>query len=161
MQLSENLSQELAQWYTREAGQNRGLNAPGLYETALSDQQRRTRDAMVSTFLAQRREEIYQEVQPRLHAPDLVDVTPPPVSTETDVASKYHPRGLAPLPAAPAARSGAAATAQIEAGKRTLADEQGVQGAMRAGHVVAGADVQSEVTTGLNHQFFSDPDLRK
>ena len=161
MQLSENLSQELAQWYTREAAQNRGLNAPGLYETALSDQQRRTRDTMVSTFLAQRRQEIYQQVEPRLHEPNLVDVTPPPVSTEADVAARYHPHGLASLPAAPAARSGAAATTQIADGKRTLADEQAVQGSMRTGHVVAGADVQSEVSTDLNRGFYVDPSLRK
>ncbi len=161
MQLSENLSQELAQWYTREAGQNRGLNAPGLYETALSDQQRRTRDAMVSTFLAQRRQEIYQEVEPRLRAPDLVDVTPPPIATEADVAGKYHPHGVETLPSAPPAPSGGAATTQISEGKRTLADEQGAQGVMRAGHVIAGADVQSEVSTDLNRNFFVDPKLRK
>ena len=161
MQMSENLSQELAQWYTKEAAQNRGLNAPGLYETALSDQQRRTRDTIVSTFLAERRQEIYQEVEPRLRAPDLVQVAPPPVATEADIAGKYHPHSVAGLPAGPAAPNGSAATDRIAAGKRTLADEQGVQGAMRAGHVAAGADVQSDVNTGLNHGFFVDPALRK
>ena len=161
MQMSENLSQELAQWYTKEAAQNRGLNAPGLYETALSDQQRRTRDAMVSTFLAERRQEIFQEVAPRLHAPDLVQVARPPVATEADVAGKYHPHGLASLPVGPGAPNGASATSQIEAGKKTLADEKGAQGVMRAGHVAAGAGVQSEVSTDLNRGFFVDPALRK
>ncbi|TVV76926.1 conjugal transfer protein TraG N-terminal domain-containing protein [Sphingomonas solaris] len=161
MQMSENLSQELAQWYSREASENRGLNAPGLYETALSDQQRRTRDTMISTFLAERRQAIFDEVAPRLHEPDLVTIPAVPVATAADVNAKYHPHGLSAVPSLAGPGDGSAVVQRVEGGTATLAADQETKQAMRAGSVVAGSDVTAEVGRGTNKEFFTNPELRK
>ncbi|RYF15802.1 MAG: hypothetical protein EOO77_12995 [Oxalobacteraceae bacterium] len=161
LQMSENLSQELAQWYAGEAATKPGLNAPGLHQTTFTDQERRTRDAMISQFLSQRRQAIYDEVAPSLHQPDLVHVAAPPVATDADVTARYHPHGLSALPSAPAMPDGSAASERVSSGKDTLTAEQGAQGVMRAGAVQAGSQVQSGVNKDLNRQFFTDPSLRK
>src|SRR3546814_18702570 len=50
MQLSENLSQELAQWYRNEQVQNRGLDAPELLETVVSPQPRAVRQEVIDRW---------------------------------------------------------------------------------------------------------------
>ncbi len=161
LQMSENLSQELAQWYAGEAATKPGLNAPGLHQTTFTDQERRTRDAMISQFLTQRRQAIYDEVAPSLRQPDLVHVAAPPVATDADVTARYHPHGLSALPSAAAMPDGSAARDRISSGKDTLTAERDVQGVMRSGAVQAGSQVQSDVDKDLNRQFFIDPSLRK
>src|SRR3546814_9195093 len=50
MQLSENLSQELAQWYRTEQAENPGLDAPELGATVVSLQQRLVRQEMIERW---------------------------------------------------------------------------------------------------------------
>src|SRR3546814_12411897 len=50
MQLSENLSQELAQWYRTEQAENPGLDAPELWATVVSLQQRLVRQEMIERW---------------------------------------------------------------------------------------------------------------
>lgn len=161
LQMSENLSQELAQWYAGERSSKLGLNAPELHQTTFTDQERSTRDGMIAQFLTQRRQAIYNEVAPQLHEPDLVKVSPPPVSTDADVTARYHPHGLSALPSAPAMPDGSAARDRVASGKDALTAEQEAQGVMRSGAVQAGSQVQSDVNKDLNRQFFTDPSLRK
>ncbi|MCK5922733.1 MAG: hypothetical protein KAG66_17455, partial [Methylococcales bacterium] len=71
MQMSENMSQQLAEWYRREAASNPGLNAPGLHEVSMSEHQREVRAGLIAKFLEERREAIYDEVAPFLKEPDL------------------------------------------------------------------------------------------
>ncbi len=161
MQISENLSQELADWYRREAAEHPGLNAPGLHDVSLSAQQRQTRDSMVATFLAERRQDIYDEVAPRLVPPDLVHVTPPPVATADDVRGQYHPRPLGGVPSLAAPGDGSPVAARIEDGKAELAAQTEARRVLRSGSVAAGAGVQAEVNDAMNKGFFVDPELRK
>ncbi|RYE96209.1 MAG: conjugal transfer protein TraG, partial [Oxalobacteraceae bacterium] len=149
LQMSENLSQELAQWYAGERSSKLGLNAPELHQTTFTDQERITRDGMIAQFLTQRRQAIYNEVAPQLHEPDLVKVAAPPVSTDADVTARYHPHGLSALPSAPAMPDGSAARDRVSSGKDTLAAEQEAQGVMRSGAVQAGSQVQSDVNKDL------------
>ncbi|MBB3694931.1 conjugal transfer protein TraG N-terminal domain-containing protein [Sphingomonas sp. BK580] len=161
LQMSENLSQEFSQWYTRMAAEKPGLNAPSLHQATFTQQERLTRDGMLATFLAQKKQEIYDQVAPSLHQPDLVQVAPPPVSSDADVIARHHPKGLASLPAAPTLPSGEQARERVRTGKAALQSEQDAQGVMRQGAVQAGSQVQSEVNKDLNRQFFTDPTRRE
>lgn len=161
LRMSENLSQELSQWYARESSAKPGLNAPGLHQTTFTDQERQTRDGMISTFLAERRQAIYNQVADKIHEPDLVSVAGPSVSSDADVVAKYHPHGLNSLPAGPVIPDGSAARDRVADGKASLAADQEAHAGLRAGAVQAGAGVQSEVNKDMNLGFFKDPSLRK
>ena len=161
MQMSENMSQELAQWYAAEQARRPGLNAPGLHEVAVTDQQRQTRDTMISTFLAERRNAIYNEVAPRLHSPDLVDVSGPSVASASDVRAHYHNRGVGSVPALATAGNGSSVVARIEDGKAEVDATTSAKRANHTGSVVAGSDLRGEVDTSLNKGFFKDPKLRE
>ncbi|MDR6789227.1 conjugal transfer mating pair stabilization protein TraG [Sphingomonas sp. BE138] len=161
MQMSENMSQELAQWYAKEQAEKPALNAPGLHETAVSDQQRVTRDQMVSRFLEQKRQDIYNGVAPRLHEPDLVDVPKVPVSTAADVEARYHPTGLRAVPTVGGSGDGSATVAQIDAQTAAIKADQDAKKVIRAGAVEAGSAVRGEVDEAMRKGFFTDPELRK
>lgn len=161
LQMSENLSQEFSQWYTRMAAEKTGLNAPSLHQATFTQQERLVRDGLLTAFLAQKKQEIYDQVAPSLHKPDLVQVAPPSVSSDADVIARHHPRGLTSLPAAPALPSGEEARERVRTGKAALQSEQDAQGVMRQGAVQAGSQVQSEVNKELNRQFFTDPTKRE
>jgi len=159
--MSENLSQELAQWYTSEASANRGLNAPGLHETALTEQQRRTRDTLVDKFLQERRQHIYDEVKGDLAPPDLVTVNAPEIAGPGAIDAMYHPQGLRSIGSAPRGGSTIDAEQIIQTGQGEIADAKAVSNASRIGHVQGAATLQGEVDTSLNKGFFVDPNLRK
>ncbi|MBB3349535.1 conjugal transfer protein TraG N-terminal domain-containing protein [Sphingomonas sp. BK069] len=160
LQMSENLSQEFSQWYTQMAAEKKGLNAPSLHQPTFTQQERLTRDGMLATFLAQKKQEIYDQIGPSLHQPDLVEVAPPPVSSEADVVGRYHPHGLAPLPSGPAIPDGTDVRERIASGKVQLDSERDAKVSVRAGHVQAGSQVQSETNRDLNRGFFTDPSKR-
>lgn len=161
MQMSENMSQELAQWYAKEQAEKPALNAPGLHETAVSDQQRVTRDQMVSRFLEQKRQDIYNGVAPRLHEPDLVDVPKVPVSSAADVEARYHPTGLRAVPTVGVSGDGSATVAQIDTQTAAIKADQDAKRVIRAGAVEAGSAVRGEVDEAMRKGFFTDPELRK
>lgn len=161
MQMSENMSQELAQWYAKEQAEKPALNAPGLHETAVSDQQRITRDQMVSRFLEHKWQDIYNGVAPRLHEPDLVEVPKVPVSSAADVEARYHPTGLRKVPTVGGPGDGSATVAQIDEQTAAIKADQDAKGVIRAGAVQAGSAVRGEVDEAMRKGFFTDPDLRK
>src|SRR3546814_4983602 len=82
MQFSENLSQDLAQWYRHQQVANPGLDAPELWATDLTDQQRAVRQEMITRWMDEKQASIRSEIEGRLHAPDLVDVHHPSVRSE-------------------------------------------------------------------------------
>jgi len=161
MQLSENMSQELAQWYAKEQSEKPALNAPGLHETAVSDQQRATRDQMVSRFLEHKRQDIYNGVAPRLHEPELVDVPKVPISSASDVEAHYHPAGLRKVPTVGGAGDGSATVAQIDTQTAAIKADQDAKRVVRAGAVEAGSSVRGDVDEAMRKGFFTDPELRK
>ncbi len=101
MQLSENLSQDLAQWYRRQQVENPGLDAPELWATDLTDQQRIVRQEMITRWMHEKQDGIRAEIAGRLHDPDLVDVSRPSVSSAADVRASYRPHGSGRLPTGP------------------------------------------------------------
>ncbi|MGE4432285.1 MAG: conjugal transfer protein TraG N-terminal domain-containing protein, partial [Sphingobium sp.] len=98
MQLSENLSQDLAQWYRHQQVANPGLDAPELWATDLTDQQRAVRQEMITRWMHDKQTSIRSEIEGQLHAPELVDVHRPSVDSAADVRAAYRPQGVGGLP---------------------------------------------------------------
>ena len=162
MQMSENMSQQLAEWYRREAASNPGLNAPGLHEVTMSEAQRNVRSGLIAKFLEERREAIYDEVAPFLKEPDMAsNLVEPAVSSPADVEKMYHPSGLRPTVNLAEPAGGSEVGQQIEAGKAEIGASIEAKKAARTQSVIAGSGLQAEVNQALDKDFFRDPKLRK
>jgi conjugal transfer mating pair stabilization protein TraG len=160
MQLSENLSQDLAQWYRQQQVNNPGLDAPELWATDLSDHQRFVRQEMISRWMQEKEDAIRSEIAGDLHAPDLVTVHRPGVDSAADVRGSYRPRGVGGLPSGPAGGNSAAAADIIAAGRDELGGARSAAEAMRAQRVQGSVEVQQEVGRDHARGFFKDPKLR-
>lgn len=161
MQLSENMSQDLAQWYRAQQVSNPGLDAPELWATDVSDHQRAARGEMITRWMREKQDGIREEIAGRLQEPDLVQVHRPGVDSAADVTGSYRPHGVAGIPAGPGGGNPGAAKAVIERGGEQL---EGDRAAARAGRTLAAqgsVDVQSEVNRDHNRGFFVDPKLRE
>ena len=154
MQLSENLSQELAQWYRKEQINNPGLDAPELWATNLTDHQRTVRDGMVSRWMGEKQERIRAEVQGRLHEPDIVEVPHRSIGGFDDVRRSYHPRSVAGLPPGPALGDPEAAAENIADGEKTYATEKSAAHAGRAGHIQGASELERNVSRETSRKFF-------
>mgnify|MGYP003634548312 CR=1 FL=1 len=161
MQLSENLSQDLAQWYRQQQASNSGLDAPELWATDLTDHQRTVRQEMISRWMQEKRDAIREEIQGRIDAPDLVDVHHIDIGSAADVRATYRPHGVGGIPAGPGGGNPGAAAEIIEAGRTSLEDDRAAAQASRTSSVQGSVDVQSEVHRDHNRGFFNDPELRK
>ena len=161
MQLSENLSQDLAQWYRRQQVENPGLDAPELWATDLTDQQRLVRQEMITRWMHDKQDGIRAEIAGRLHDPDLVDVNRPSVGNEADVRASYRPHGPGRLPAGPGGGGDVGAAAIIEAGKAELGGDRAAAQTMRGQRVQGAADLEQEVNRDHDRGFFQDPKLRE
>ena len=161
MQLSENLSQDLAQWYRHQQVANPGLDAPELWATDLTDQQRAVRQEMITRWMHDKQTSIRSEIEGQLHAPELVDVHRPSVDSAADVRAAYRPQGVGGLPAGPGSGQPSGAADIIEAGKAELEGTRTAAQTMRGQRVQGAADVQGEVSRGRDHGFFHDPKLRE
>ncbi len=142
-------------------GRKARIECPGLHETAVSDQQRGHSRSMVSRFLEQKRQDIYNGVAPRLHEPDLVDVPKVPVSSAADVEARYHPTGLRAVPTLAVLAMGLRPFAQIDTQTAAIKADQDAKRVIRAGAVEAGSAVRGEVDEAMRKGFFTDPELRK
>lgn len=161
MQLSENMSQDLAQWYRVQQVSNPGLDAPELWATDLSDHQRAVRQEMVTRWMREKQDVIREEIAGRFQEPDLVQVSRPGVDSAADVSGSYHPHGGGGIPSAPAGGDPRAAQAVIERGGERLEGDRAAARASRTSSVQGSVDVQSEVNRDHNRGFFQDPKLRK
>ncbi len=161
MQLSENMSQDLAQWYRGQQVSNPGLDAPELWATDLTDHQRLVRQEMIGRWMQEKRDAIYGEIQGRLVEPDLVNVHHTEIGGAADVRASYHPHGVGGLPRGPSGANGGRATEVIASGRSELEATRAAAEAMRGQRVQGEADLQGEVNRDHDHGFFSDPDLRK
>ena len=161
MQLSENLSQDLGHWYREQQVANPGLNAPELWATDLTDQQRAVRQEMITRWMEDKQSSIRAEIEGRLHAPDLVDVHRPSVDSAADVRASYRPRGLSGLPAGPGGAGDSGAAGIIDAGRKELDGDRAAAQAIRGQRVQGSADLGHEVNRNHDHGFFHDPKLRE
>ncbi|WP_093087915.1 hypothetical protein [Sphingobium sp. AP50] len=154
MQLSKNLSQDLAQWYRKEQSSNPGLDAPELWATELTGHQRMVRDSMINRWMGEKRDSIRSEVQGRLHEPDMVDVPHPAMGSFDDVRKYHHPGGVDGLPKGPASGDPGTAVAIIAEGQRSYAADKASAQIQRSGSIEAAADVQSDVNRETSRKFF-------
>lgn len=160
MQLSENMSQDLAQWYRQEQARNPSLDVPDLWATDLSAHQRAVRQEMISRWMDERRGAIRSEIEARLVEPSLGQVEGPAFEAD-GVRAAYKP---APLPAAAGGASGRERQPVGDLVGAGAAEAAGARDAMEAGrgnHVRAGADLRRNVERELGVGFFRDPSLRR
>jgi conjugal transfer mating pair stabilization protein TraG len=161
MQLSENLSQDLAQWYRHQQVANPGLDAPELWATDLTDQQLAVRQEMITRWMGEKQASIRSDIEGRLHAPDLVDVHHPSVDSAADVRAAYQPHGVAGPPAGPGSGQSSAAADLIKEGRADIDRTREAAQSLRGQRVQGAVDIQSEVSRGQDHGFFHDPKLRE
>ena len=161
MQLSENMSQDLTQWYRAQQASNPGLDAPELWATDLSDHQRAVRQEMVTRWMREKQDDIRAEIAGELHEPDLVQVERPGVDSAGDVASSYLPHGVSGIPAGPTGGDPRAAQAVIEEGGARLSEDRTAAQNARANSVQGSLGVQQEVHRDHDRGFFNDPKLRE
>lgn len=154
MQLSENLSQDLAQWYRGQQTNNPGLDAPELWATDLTDHQRTVRDSMISRWMGEKQDAARANMQHILHEPALVDVPHRDIGDAANVRKTYHPQGVSGLPKGPDIGNPNAASAFIEQGKKAFATDKSVVMSVRAGHAAASAELQDNVNRETGRTFF-------
>lgn len=161
MQLSENLSQDLAQWYRHQQVSNPGLDAPELWATDLTDHQRSVRQEMITRWMQDKEDAIRGEIAADIHDPNLVDVHRPSVDSAADVRAAYRPRGVGRMPGGPGGGQSSAAADIIAAGRGELDGDRASAQAMRTQRMQGSVDVQQEVGRDHDHDFFRDPKLRE
>ncbi|AOH87262.1 conjugal transfer protein TraG (plasmid) [Sphingomonas panacis] len=161
MQLSENMSQDLAQWYRQQQALHPNMDAPELWATSLTDHQRAVRQALIQQWSQEKREALWDEIRGNVTEPSLVDVHRADVGGAAAVRSSYHPHGVERVGrGGPGGDPGAAAKI-IEEGRGKLDDDRAVAEAARTTRAQATVDLQSEVSRDHNRGFFNDPELRK
>ncbi|CUS45597.1 IncF plasmid conjugative transfer protein TraG [hydrothermal vent metagenome] len=161
MQLSENLSQDLAQWYRQQQLLHPNLDAPELWATNLTDQQRAVRSQMIQQWSQEKRDALWNEIQGSISEPNLVDVRRTDVGGSGDVRASYRPHGVDRLGSGRPGGDPNAAARIIAEGRATLSDDRAAAEAARSNRAGATVDLQSEVNRDQNRGFFTDPDLRK
>lgn len=161
MQLSENMSQDLAQWYRQQQAFHPNMDAPELWATSLTDHQRAVRNEMIQQWSNEKRDALWEEIGTSLAEPSLVDVHRPDVGGAASVRSSYHPHGVDRIGEGGMGGSPGNAAKLIEEGRARLGDERAAAQAARTTRGQATVDLQSEVATDHNRGFFTDPDLRK
>jgi conjugal transfer mating pair stabilization protein TraG len=161
MQLSENMSQDLAQWYRAQQASNPGLDAPELWATDLSDHQRAVRQEMVTRWMREKQDDIREEIAGKLQEPDLVQVNRLGVDSAADVVGSYRPHGVSDIPSGPTGGDPRAAQAVIEEGAARLNEDRTAAQNARANNVQGSVEVQLEVNRDHNRGFFTDPKLRE
>jgi conjugal transfer mating pair stabilization protein TraG len=161
MQLSENMSQDLAQWYRHQQALHPNMDAPELWATNLTPQQRAVRDAMIQQWSQEKREALWTEISGNIQEPSLVDVNRIDVGGPSDVRGTYRPHGVDRVGGGGGGGDSGAAARIIAEGRARLDDDRAIARAARNSRGEATVDLQSEVSRDQNRGFFNDPDLRK
>ncbi|HEX7855078.1 MAG TPA: conjugal transfer protein TraG N-terminal domain-containing protein [Sphingobium sp.] len=161
MQLSENMSQDLTQWYRQQQALHPNMDAPELWATSLTDHQRAVRQEMIQQWSQEKRDVLWQEIRGNIQEPALVDVHRIEGGGASDVRASYHPHGVDAIKARSPGGDPGAAARLIEDGRATLNDDKAVAQAARTNRGQANVDLQSEVSSDHNRGFFNDPKLRK
>ncbi|MEP9404499.1 conjugal transfer protein TraG N-terminal domain-containing protein [Sphingomonas sp. VNH70] len=107
MQMSENLSTKLQEWYMSERARNPGMGMPELHDQYTSPEQDMARNAVIERFMSQRNEAVrgrIAELEQVIETNGLADVQPRGVASRESVIARYHGGGVgAPQPVAVAA----------------------------------------------------------
>lgn len=124
--MSQDLRQDLAQFYDKEVGNAPRGVLPGLWDTNLSSPQEHARNAVIEKWAGERSSGIERDIQSALSNPALADMTIPAVATENSVAARYSGGGsvTAAHPVSTGAPSTVAADSQIIAGAEELLGDE-------------------------------------
>jgi len=87
--LSTDLRQDLANFYSQQERDNPGANLPALYATSVSPTQEMARNAVISKWSSERQSAIESDIQQALNDPALQGMDIPKVSNEASVSSRY------------------------------------------------------------------------
>ena len=161
MQLSENMSQDLAQWYRQQQALHPNMDAPELWATNLTPQQRAVRGAMIEQWAQEKRDALWAEISGSLQDPALVDVDRIDIGNAATVRATYRPHGVDSVGQGGGAGNPGAAARIIAEGRAKLGDDRAAAQAARNNRGQANVDLQSEVSRDHDRGFFNDPDLRK
>ncbi|WP_230771692.1 conjugal transfer protein TraG N-terminal domain-containing protein [Sphingomonas sp. Leaf4] len=117
MQMSENLSTQLQEWYMSERARNPGMGMPELHDQYTSPEQDMARNAAIGRFMSQRNDAVrgrISELEQVIETKGLADVAPRGVASRESVIGRYHGGGVGgPQPVAVAAPDRTAATQGI------------------------------------------------
>ena len=160
MQLSENMSQDLAQWYRLQQALHPNLDAPELWATDLTPQKRAVRDQLIQQWAQEKRDALWSEISGDIKDPSLVDVSRIDLDAG-DVRGSYNPRGVSGIGSGGGGGDPGAAARMIADGQAKLDGDRAAAEAARNNRGGANVDLQSEVGRELNRGFFTDPNLRK
>ena len=161
MQLSENMSQDLAQWYRQQQALHPNMDAPELWATSLTDQQRAVRAQMIQQWVQEKRDALWEEISGSIHEPALVDVNRIGIAGIDGVRASYRPHGVDRVGGGPGGGDPGAAAKIIADGRAELDGDKAAAQAARTNHSQASVDLQSEVSKDHDRGFFTDPNLRK
>ena len=161
MQLSENMSQDLAQWYRQQQALHPNMDAPELWATSLTDHQRDVRREMIQQWSQEKREALWNAISDSIREPALVDVHRTNVVDAAGIQSSYRPHGVAGIGDGGTAAVPGAAAKMIGDGRARLDEERAAAQAGRITRAGATVDLQSDVARDHNRGFFTDPELRK
>ena len=125
LQLSENLSNELGEFYrSARAELPAGVDAPELWATHMTLEQRALRDQIIGRWMESKREAIKDRVDDLIHGPDLVDVKGPSIENADDVRALYRPIGVGGAASTPARGDPDRARQVIADGAAEIFDKQ-------------------------------------
>lgn len=161
MQLSRNMSQDLAQWYREQQAMHPNMDSPELWATDLTEHQAAVREDMVQRWAQEKRDDLWNEIGGNIAEPDLVEIRRPETSDAADVRAAYRPHAVGGISTGQGGGDPGTAARIIDAGRAALNDDQAAAQANRAARVQSSVDVQSEVAADHNKGFFNDPELRK
>lgn len=161
MQLSRNMSQDLAQWYRGQQAQHPNMDAPELWATDLTSHQAAVREDMVQRWANEKRDDLWDEIRGDIKEPGLVEVHKSAIGNAEDVRAAYRPHAVDGLSRAPGGGDPGVAAQAIDAGRAALSNDRAVSQAARNSRVQGSVDIQSEVSGDHDRGFFNDPDLRK
>src|SRR5262249_28993431 len=154
-----NMSQDLAQWYRQQQVLHPNMDAPELWATNLTDQQRAVRAKMVQEWSHEKRDALWDEIRGTLAEPSLVDVRRTELGGPNEVRSSYRPHGVDQIGTSRPGGDPRAASRIIEDGRARLNDDKASAEAGRTNRAAANVDLESEVSRDHNRGFFNDPDL--
>lgn len=87
--MSTDLRQDLANFYSQQERDNPGANLPALYATSVSPTQEMARNAVISKWSTERQNAIESDIQKALDDPTLANMNIPGVRSESSISSQY------------------------------------------------------------------------
>jgi len=124
--MSQDLRQDLAQFYDKQVGQAPRGVLPGLWDTNLSSSQEQARNAVIEKWAGERSAGIERDIQSAISNPALADMKIPNVASESSVAGRYSGGGSVARahPVSTGKPSTAAVDGQITAGAQELLGDE-------------------------------------